>query len=185
MYRDIERLRVIKADDAHVRYWYGNKPNLITIGHEHYKPRPDINFDVAFYNQMGVPFTQRWDKFYVARDLDREKELFDKLNLSPNNYIFLHDDPSRGLVIDRTHIENKDLAVFTPSMCKTDNIFDYLSIMHNATEVHCMDSSFKLMFDSISNIDKTPKLFYHINLMDGVIKDHTNISSNKLIWKLI
>lgn len=184
MYKDISNLYVLQGDDAYVNYWYSNKPNLITIGHQYYSPSANSNFDTAFYKQMGVPFSARWDKFYVSRDLCTEKDLFHKLNLTPNNYIFLHDDPTRNLVIDRTHIQNKELPVITPSMFKTSNIFDFLTVMEHAAELHCMDSCFRLLFDSINNINKLPKIFHHISLLNN-IKDMGLMSSSKLQWTII
>ena len=43
---------------------------------------------------------------------------------------------------------------------KSDTIFDYKKLIENATEIHCIDSSFKHLVESL-NTNAT--LFYHKN----------------------
>lgn len=186
MFRDLDKLQVIKADDARARQLMPFYSGGYIVGHEYFfRKDPSINFDEAFYKQLNIPFSSRWNKFKVIRDLDREHDLFRRaINGATNygfNYAFVHDDPSRNLVIDRKHISPK-LKIVTPYDVKTDNIFDFLTIMECATEVHCMDSSFKLMLDSI-NSTRQAKLFHHVNLANGVRRP--DVSKSNLNWILV
>jgi hypothetical protein len=187
MYRDIDNLLIVKADDneVHEQIDSYNEEDKIYIGHHHLGIflRDSRSFDEAFYKQVGLPFIRRWDDFYVTRDSQAEKTLFDQVNLQKGSYIFIHDDPKRNLIIDRNFIANKDLPIFIPNIELTDNIFDYLTIMENAAEIHCMDSCFRLLADSVL-LDR-PHLYYHLNLKNNLIKDPTTHSQSKLSWKII
>ena len=80
----------------------------------------------------------------------------DKLNLLENDYVFVHDDPKRNYIIKEEYLKNK--KIIRPILGLTDNIFDYLTIIEKAEEIHCMDSSFRMMIDSYP-MDK--KLYFH------------------------
>lgn len=179
MYKDLNRLQIIKADDARARKLIPCFSTGVIIGHENYRPVPGKTFDETFFEQLSIPFSERWNSFHVARDLQREQDLFRRLDVK-DKYAFVHDDPSRNLIIDRKHI-NSELRIVTPYDVKTDNIFDYMTIMEHAEEVHCMDSSFRLMFDSLSQ--RTNNVFYHVNLLGGVKRP--DISRQRLTWTVV
>lgn len=122
-------------------------------------------FDECFYK--GFDFSKRWTDFYVKRDPEREIRLFEKYNVKENEYVFIHDDKDRGF--------NINLNGIRPVIGLTDNIFDYLYLIENANEIHCIDSCFKLMIDSME-IDN--KLFHYKN------RNLPNelYSSSKLNW---
>ena len=105
-------------------------------------------------------------------------EIFNKFNVH-EDYIFLHEDVNRNYIIDRNYIINKDLRIISPIEGLTDNIFDYCYLLENAKEVHCIDSSFRLLADSINL--KTLDLFYHINRN----QDDKLYSSSLKNWKKI
>ena len=102
--------------------------------------------------------------------------MLNKLNPEGEDYIFIHDDPNRGYVVNRSLIES-NLKVITP--IKTENIFDYCTILENAKQVHCMDSSFKHICDSLN-----PKgeLFYHRYVRST---SNENTVQSKLDWSLL
>ena len=110
------------------------------------------SFDQVFYEQAGVSFSKRWSPF--VRDLNKEKVTFESLKL-PEEYIFLHEDPEKNYLINRSLIKN-DL----PIVCidKSIPFFDYGTVIENAKEVHCMESSYRLLTDILN-----PKgqLFFH------------------------
>lgn len=186
MYNDIANIQYMTMNDNQVHEFLKgvNKESIVYIGHQHLEEyiKESKTFDKAFYDQVGLNFKKRWTHFIIRRDLQREIALFNKIN-PPEKYIFLHDDPKRGLVIDRSHFINKDLPVIIPDITLTNNIFDYLTLMDKAEEIHCIDSSFKLMADSVLN--RNHNLFYHLRLLNGGFKDYTTCSMCKLKWKTI
>ena len=184
MYRDLKNLDFIVGDDLFVRNYFSinNIPsqNIIKIGFVRLKTAKE--FDDGFYQQHNIPFENRWSHFHCDRDLESELDLFKKFGVKENEYVFLHDDPDRNFKIDRNLIKNKDLKVITPINGLTDNIFDYCYLMEKSFESHFIDSSFKLVFDSLKL--RNSNISYHINLVDGVIKDPATKSQSFLNFEM-
>lgn len=180
MYRDLNNLSFIVGDDSYANHFINennlSKNNLILAG---FTKHPDSKeFDDNFYIQNNLPFENRWDNFYVERDIDREMFLFKKYDVKENEYVFIHDDEERNFIIDHGKVVNKNLKIIKPNKTLTENIFDYCYLMQNSLESHFIDSSFKLIFDSLQ-LRKT-NLFYHINLKNGIVKDSQTKSHSKL-----
>lgn len=108
--------------------------------------------------------------------MSREKELFKTFGIIENNYVLIHDDTNRTFEIDNEVVVNKDIPIIRPNRTLTNNIFDYCYLIENAKELHCIDSTFKLIADSI-NI-KSKFLFYHLNRN----QDYNLYSSSKYDW---
>lgn len=116
------------------------------------------NFDECFYRQNDLDYNKRWSDFYIKRDSTLEDEAL-KMLIPKTPFIFVHDDISRGFKIKEDYLDST-LPIFRPDNTYTGNIFAYLKILENAKEIHCMDSSFKHLVDSMTTIKA--KLFYHI-----------------------
>jgi hypothetical protein len=152
MFRDNPNITILPfKDDSQVHQYVKNNnlySDVVKIGHENLgRYMSTCNFDEAFYKQFNVNFENRWSSFYVQRDFEREKILFDKFNVIKNEYIFIHDD-------DRFRVnENKiksSLPIIRVNRELTPIIFDYISLMENALEVHAIESSFQFVNDSLS-----------------------------------
>jgi hypothetical protein len=165
MFRDLPNIKFITIDDREwsaqfkvVNSYRQLNPTFdyIKIGHE-YLDHTNLSFDEAFYTQANIPFEKRWSNFYVLRDPIAEKKLFDHYNVKENEYIFIHEDIDRNLKMDYSKIRT-DLPFAKVEKNLTKNIFDYCYLIENAKEVHCIDSSFLFLVDSL-NINA--KLFVH------------------------
>lgn len=133
------------------------------------------SFDENFYLSKSIPFNYRWDNFKCERDYESEKKLYEKMDLNGVDYVFVHDDSSRGYNIKNDYLKNK--KVIRPVIGFTNNIFDYLTIIENANEIHCMDSSFRMMIDSYP-MDKN--LFFHT-----YCRPNRDFAQSKNKWNLI
>ena len=188
MFRDVSNLEILELDDPGARKVVESQPleQQVILGLHGPNPiRPKSfetgsTFDELFYQQVGLDFNKRWSEFYVERDVKKEKEFFNTLNLTEGEYIFVHDDHSRGFRISDDRIVNKNLKVFRPSKELTDNVFDYCYLIENAKEIHCMDSTFKHITDSLN--PSAEKLFYHIAIR-GVTP--YNITKSRLNWEYV
>ena len=123
--------------------------------------RDNRNYDEIFYNQVGIDFQKRWDSFFYPRNIDNEMKMFnDCFNLVKNEYIFLHDDPTRGRVIN-IDLLPKGIKIITPHQKFWDaDILDYRYILENAREIHCVNSSFSDMMDAF-DLSKVNRLCIH------------------------
>jgi len=119
------------------------------------------NWSEVVYNQAGVPHEYMRTKFKLIREPERE------LKPPEKPYIFVHDDPERGRVIN----VDTEFDVFKPHSKVTNlkeeyfesnvpNIFDYISIIENAKEVHCMNSSYN-WFIELMKLGKKETNFFH------------------------
>jgi hypothetical protein len=178
MYRDVSNLECLcEKDDRAVEVFIKRNKidNVLKIGFQRLDRR--ISFDQSFYNQAGVDFAKRWTSFYVMRDQARERNLFNYFNLVEKEYIFLHEDRDRKFVLKREHIQNQELRVVQPVKGVTDNIFDYCYILQNAREIHCIDSSFRLLADSL---ELNSRLLFHHTYVK--VPNKGLVSSSKLGW---
>ena len=109
-----------------------------------------IRFDRNFYLQAKVPFETRWDGFFVPFDSKLEENLFIELGCSKGPYIFLHEDASRGFVINRTNISSGIRIIEPLKEGAGYSLFDYRKVLANAVEIHVIESSFAALVESLS-----------------------------------
>ena len=164
MYRDNKKIIILSFDDigarGHMKMFPGNK--YMVVGHtsKFFKdiddPTNGKTFDQLFFEQHNIPFNYKWDKFYIERDLEREKEVYyDILGLKDDSvFIFIHEsnyEPVNKQIPENIQIikpDNKDVG-----------IFDYLYAINKAKEVHVMNSSFMNLIDCIQL--REDNLYYH------------------------
>jgi len=109
-----------------------------------------LNFDEQMYAQAGVDFNARWDSFNPTRNQEKEIDIFASYNVKPGEYIFLHEDQTRDIVIDRTLIKST-LKIVQPTPTHAKNsITDYMLLIENAAEIHTIESSFGALIESMN-----------------------------------
>lgn len=139
MFSDINNIDYIVGDDNFVNdYISKNKiNNLIKVGFDLNKTD---NFEIQFYNMANLPIEFKYTKFHVERNYDKEIEIFNSLSLKKNEYIFVHDG---GYEINET-LYPKDIQIVKPN---GHGLFDWMYVIENAKEIHCIDSSFICLID--------------------------------------
>ena len=107
--------------------------------------RKSLDWTRDLYSQAGVPSNIIRRGFVLQRDRNREQAMYEHLiadNEGP--YVFVHDDPSRGFVIESSRLPNRKVVHpgriedEDPSTC----LFDYCKVIECAEEVHVIDSCF-------------------------------------------
>lgn len=123
--------------------------------------RGQKKYDEVFYDQVGVDFEKRWSSFDYPRNIELEEKLFKEcFNLTESEYVFLHDDPTRGRLINRDLLP-QDKKIITPHQKFWDaDILDYRYVLENAFEIHCVNSSFADLMDSF-DLSKVKRLCIH------------------------
>lgn len=156
LYSSIENVQIITEDPK-------NYKDVLYLGWDNYfktiEEGTAIQCARYFYNQVGVPLDLMWDNFYFKRDLDKEKDIYyNRLGLKDGEeYIFLHDDPSRDFVIDRKYIPN----IKTIHLIKLQDIsiLDTLYLVEKAKEVHIENTGLVSFIDQMKI--KHNSLNYH------------------------
>lgn len=179
LYADINDFGIISVGDwaeadIVVKQWKGNKmiigfDKMVDYGH----------FDIDFYRILGVPFKERWDSFTIKRNYEAEKKLIDTIKL-PQKFAFVHDDASRGFIISDQYLKS-DLPVVRPFLTKS--IFEWIGVLENATEIHCICSSFKHLVDSLPGINA--ELFYHWSHVNNGKPREASVTVSKKNWRVI
>ncbi len=153
MYNDLNNLEIIVADDKDaISYIIKNRiNNLLTIGFN--KLNEKENFELQFYNMANLPIEYKYEKFFINRDLKKEKELFNSLNIKEGEYIFVHDG---GYELKNETI-NQEEIIIKPN---GGDFFDWIYVIEHAKQIHCIDSSFLCLVD-VLDLDNKIKLFNH------------------------
>lgn len=121
------------------------------------KPTNEISWDQSFYTQLGIPSETRWEKFKILRDFEREKTLYDKLNPNDEKFVLIHSAGSDGIDrLDYSKINDTYNKILVQKY--TENIFDFLLLIEKAQEIHCVESSFHLLVDSVNLNDN---IYFH------------------------
>jgi hypothetical protein len=141
----------------------------------------EFRFDENFYLQANVDFSNRWSSFTVsgASGVD----LKNVLGIRDEEYIFLHEDRSRGYTIDRKKLP-KNIRIIEPlPPSKGWDFFDYIEIIRGATEIHVIESSFAALVESLG-IDHVPK-FAHRYARPNAFYDKRYEFTYKSDWRIL
>jgi hypothetical protein len=131
-----------------------------------------IKFDEAFYKQAVVNFEERWNSFYIERDVKKERQLIEYICPS-KKFCLVHNTASAGKV--NINIET-DLPIVELHKTPIEkSIFDWMGIIELASEIHCINSSFIHLVDSMQPI---AKLYFHDD------RSHLQFSK-KLNWRTL
>ena len=174
MFHDLPKVRVIEVQkgDISARRFIAinrilNRMSLGVLGFsdvfifgfqflDRSSPEP---FDRQIYALANLSPKEKYEKFFVQRNYARERALFNEM-YPGSEYIFLHEDVSRGYVIDRTKIHSR-LPIVSSAEHRTDNIFDYGTILDKAKEIHTIDSSFLSLVDLLPNSTTNRQIYLH------------------------
>ena len=145
-----------------------------------------LRYDHNFYNQAGVDFKERWDSFYIPPNKQREEEVYKFLGCDEQEYVFLHEDVQRGFIINRSGIDEK-YKIMSPVSggLGSENKFrfcDYRKVIENASEIHCIESSFCALIESL-NVGK--KRHAHRYCRPEASRDFCHEFTYKNDWNII
>lgn len=142
-----------------------------------------MRFDENFYFQAKINFDMRWEKFYFKRNIKLENELYNFFQIRNQKYIFLHEDVQRGFNIDRKYLSKKLKIVSTSIFKRNYDIFDYYKLIENATELHCIESSFAAFIEGLGQI--SGKKFAHRYARPEAISNWRSEFTYKNKWNII
>ena len=115
-----------------------------------------FKFDEYKYIVAGVPFERKW-QLKFERDLKREEELFERLNIS-GDYVLIHD---KGSNMDGPIEIPDDLLGGLPVVRiapLTDSIFDWLLTIERARKLLLVDSCYANLVEQL-NLENEKAVF--------------------------
>jgi len=111
-------------------------------------------FDEHFYNSMNIPLAVRWDYFKPPQNLSSAQKIYDQV-ITTDQYCLIADKTSVG---DFPLEIQSDLPTVRVSSI-SESLFDWIKVISMASEIHCVDSSFIHLADSLNLTGKD--LNYH------------------------
>lgn len=159
--------------------------------HRHNSPGIEgipVNFDRQFYEEADLLYRKRYEDFHLPKEIPGVDEVYDKLVGDVEEYIVLHKNSSlRGdypveLWSWREGKFDKNIKVIEIRKGQTSNMLSYMKVIENAKEIHCVDSSFFCLVDSVSPNLKG-ELFYHDMRVNNHVQVHCNFSIPK--WNVM
>jgi hypothetical protein len=144
---------------------------------------PNMRLDANYYSQAKLDLNLRWDSFSVPRDFEKESRLKNLLVEEGQRYIFVHDDENRNFKI-RQEFFPDGITVVKPdvSLAKDFSFFDYLLLIEQADEIHCIESSFAAL---IEGLQIPGKKFAHRYARTEALNDFRHEFTYRTDWKIV
>lgn len=144
---------------------------------------PTLRLDANYYHQAKLDLSHRWDSFSVPRDVAKELTLKNLLVEEGAKYIFVHDDKSRNFNI-RPEFFSEKYCVVRPdfSLSKQFSFFDYITLIEQAEEIHCIESSFAALIEGLQ-IDSLK--FAHRYARPEALNDYRHEFTYRTDWQII
>ena len=158
MFRDEPRIRVYPVPNHycqdffhHLEVVFKKNYKIVKLGSfgDNFMANRSLRLDASYYQQASIDFENRWKRFHFPRENEKEQAILAKLAPSGTPYIFLHEDTSRDFTIDRNLIIT-DLPIVTPDSKSSFLLTNYAAVIENAYEVHCIESSFSALVESLN-----------------------------------
>lgn len=108
------------------------------------------HWDQELYRHADIPFSERWTAFAIPKPIHMA-------TVPQEPYDFVHDDLERGFLTTRYAPRNGHL-MYRPT--GFDSLFDYVPLIAAAQQVHCIDSAFLCLADSLPD-NGSQQLYFH------------------------
>ena len=147
-----------------------------------------VLWDVQTYANYEIPFSYRYTNFRPPKYVDGADELYKKLS-QEEKYILVHRCSSmypNGIPINiddfrfRENLPKFKTIEVTENI--TDNMMQYVKLIENAEEIHCVASSFHCLVDSLHK-KTNARLYFHDIRNDAIMK--INSYENDYRWIIV
>jgi len=121
-------------------------------------------WDLQIYAHYELPYHLRYTNFRLPKNVEGSDQLFNQLSMN-RPYSLIHtrtSDHPDGVPINihgfrkSNNFPDIDIIEVRPEI--TNNMLQYVKLIENAEEIHCVPSSFHCLVDSIPT---KAKLFFH------------------------
>jgi hypothetical protein len=151
--------------------------------------RTAILWDEQIYTHFELPFSMRYSNFRLPKYIPEQENLYNRLYQN-RPYILIHRSTGQhpdGLPIDVEKFRTDsglspevDVIEVVPSI--TSNMLNYVRLIENAEEIHCVNSSFFCLVDSIFHRTRA-KLFFHDIRASSIMR--VNSEWNRRCWNIV
>lgn len=146
-----------------------------------------IHWPQQIYENFDIPFKMRYLDFQMPKDIPGCIDLYNALTGGDDEYVLVHryaSDHPFGIPIDISNFrQSKGLSpkkIIEIKPGQTENFLQYKMLIENASEIHCIPSSF---FNLVDSIDTEAKLYFHDIRRNSLMKVNSRWNKNK--WTII
>lgn len=150
--------------------------------------RCHVNWDCEVYDWYELPYSTRYNNFRLPKFNQGSEDLYNQFVQNNEPYLLVHRSTSKNPVLPidvwgmRRNFGLPDMKIIEVQEGQTDNMMDYVKLIQNASEIHCVASSFHCLVDSMhkhTNAD----LYFHNIRADNVMR--VNAKWNDYRWMRI
>lgn len=152
MFSDLPNVEVIGIKDEADAVLMCHKKECLRLGYYSEDTFQEKYFDQEFYRHAKISFGHRWDSFKIPGYPFPPHPI-------DENGCFMHEDDERGFFIKRAFL--RTMTPYLPNKVGSTNIFSHLKVIDRCIEVHCINSSFLILIDSLPTIEGQNLYFHH------------------------
>ena len=177
LYSNNRKIEVLEVDNDKKIYLNHRKYKTLRIGFE----KNYGKFNSSFYKQLDLPYKLSFENFLLPENLEQENTLYEHLFKTYNvdkDFVLVHNKSSKGSINLKIN-SNLPIIYVEKETDLFNNIFLYKKLIENASEIHCIDSSFLHL---VERINTNAKLFFHAYKKEGQISEKLELYKN---WNII
>jgi hypothetical protein len=151
--------------------------------------RIQVHWPQQIYENFDIPFKMRYLDFHMPKEIPGQDELYDRLTEGHSEYILMHryaSDHPDGIPLEISFFRKSrglpDIKIIEVKAGQTDNIFNYKKLIENASEIHCVASSFFNLVDSMLNTVKGVPVFHDIR-KNSLMKVNSRWNNHR--WEIV
>jgi hypothetical protein len=130
---------------------------------------PGVSFNESFYRKAKIPVEYMGKYARIKRDYESELKFFNELGLKKNEYVFCHETNSTRKCFVNYSVVNKSGLRVVKSDRMDKSVYDYMTIIENAKEVHSVPSAFPPLIDCLCG--DIADLYFHSHISMYMIKN--------------
>ena len=148
-----------------------------------------VGFDMQYYDYYSIPFSMRYTNFRLPTHVDGSDELYDQLS-GGEPYVLVHNKTGHhpdGINLNLDWFRQANglppiKLVYVEENLDGRNLLRWVKLIKNASEIHCVSSSFWALVDSMFN-QTNAKLFFHDIRAFSVTR--VNSEWNRRCWNIV
>jgi hypothetical protein len=200
LYKDHPRIKLIKIEDNIIEKFneeFSKENHVSIIQLPDNAPLRFVNdtwvpiyWPLHCYDFYGLPFGLRYSNFRVPQYVEGENELYEQLTKG-EPYVLVHRRPFSGTFPDgypididsfRKSVNLPDYQIIEIKPRITEDLMQYVKLIRNAEEIHCVDSSVFQLVDGMTKHTKA-KLYFHEIRAFSMLR--VNCKWNDYRWQII
>jgi hypothetical protein len=146
-----------------------------------------VHWPQQIYENFDIPFKMRYLDFQMPKDIPGSKELYEQLVGDATDYVVFHryaSDHPKGIPLNlKAFRESRgllDKKIIEIEAGQTTNMLQYKMLIENASEIHCIPSSF---FNLVDSMDVKGQLWFHDIRKNSLMKVNSRWNSSK--WNIV